>query len=243
MTTVLRAVRANAANGTPILELRTNGGDVVVVASLHNPLEGSGRHGRSESHPAALLAMWSGWLDAQSDIETGAFEPSLATWTRPGQEAFVEWLTSQLRAHNDSSPLLLRPHARHVLSDPQRVLSSFRDRSSSPVRLLLEPTAFLTPEMIDDADDHLRRAFEALLPQRWTWGTLLTGATTLETDWGREVVPCPITHGRISAGTLIGLLHDGQEPSKPIILLDEEFDEQHALLEESGLLAPTRADA
>ena len=231
----LRAISIDDDPVHPRLELSDDTGAAVVVAPLSNPLDP--RSDTPDPAPPAagsLEARWTGWLDAECDPGRSVFQPAFRTWGQPGLDAFNAWLDSALQAHDHDRPLLLRPHARHVLSDPQRVLNLFRSREGAPMKLLLEPAAFLTPEMVADAPDHLRRAFEALLPQRWTWGTLLTGVRNAEASWGTELEPCPITEGRLDSAGLIELFHASSGLSKPLALLDAGFEDQLRLVTDAA---------
>lgn len=110
---------------------------------------------------APRLVAWSGSLAEEP------FARDPRTWGPAGLEAFREAaarLAPILRARN--ATLLLRPHARHVLCDPQRCVTlvhQWRERGE-PFGLALDAAAMIEDSMAADAGDHLRRAMEWLSP-------------------------------------------------------------------------------
>lgn len=106
-----------------------------------------------------IILAWSGTLGE------GLFDAHPATWLRPGHEALRELcrrVAPDLAARGQV--LCFRPHARHVLSDAQSALSFAREQEDAPFGVALAPASMLEPSMLDDVEDHLRRAFEALGP-------------------------------------------------------------------------------
>jgi hypothetical protein len=211
-----------------------------------------------------LPALWTGWTGdtdrGASDLEAGVFERSITTWTGPGRQRLDAALPALLdaAASGTSHPLapprrlLLRAHARHVISDPQSVLTAFRGGKNlagwcpdsmhpadAPTGYLFEPAAFLTPEMLGESEDHLARSFEALPIQPWCWGTLLTGLLPTDTAWGEpELQPVPITEGVLHPDTLARLWAASGARHLPVALLDHDFDEQARLLTHAWAAAP-----
>lgn len=107
--------------------------------------------------PGSRVLGWSGTLGEK------LFQQHPATWLRPGHEAltrFCDEIAPQLEAAGVT--LCLRPHARHVLSDPQSCLHFLREHAGQPFEIALAPAEFLEANMLDRAEDHLTRAFEAL---------------------------------------------------------------------------------
>jgi hypothetical protein len=121
----------------------------------------------------------------------------------------------------------LRPHVRHVLSDPQSCATFFRAREGQPIRLLLEPAAFLTGSMLSMAEDHLQRAFDALAGMAATAAILLTNVERVDGDDDR-LLRVPVHLGALDPILLIRPWRTWREI--PVVLLDEEFDAQRALL-------------
>ncbi|MEM1167146.1 MAG: hypothetical protein AAGI30_12755 [Planctomycetota bacterium] len=108
---------------------------------------------------APRLIVWSGWLGDEP------FERHPGTWMPSGLEALNgavdAWLASPA---SEATRLVLRPHARHVLCDPQRCFSFLRARTDQPIGLALDPDALLEDSMHGTRDEHLDRTFEALGP-------------------------------------------------------------------------------
>lgn len=87
------------------------------------------------------------------------------TWGPAGLAALRESL-ARLREPfiHSGARLLIRPHARHVLCDPQRCVSLLNEweKSGDPFGIALDPGAMLEESMLANAADHLRRACEAI---------------------------------------------------------------------------------
>ncbi|MEM1329342.1 MAG: hypothetical protein AAGG07_02145 [Planctomycetota bacterium] len=163
-----------------------NGGSVPglgrVLAGNHADPDAPARAGRGSGIDAELqlgepVVAWSGWLGEQPASGDGLWAASPETWGPAGMAAFplvVEHLTERSRV----APIL-RPHARHLLCDPQRCLALLNG-DGPRFRLLLDPVAMLTPEMLPQAEDHLVRSVEALGGRAETVGVLLSGAVEVD---------------------------------------------------------------
>lgn len=175
--------------------------------------------------PDQPLVCWSGWIEPElqeaEEEESGAaglpdFRTQLRTW---GPESWNQMLgacrASQTQAQqNRPAPILLRPHARHVISDAQRCVRFLEaiGATAPACGLLLDPAAMLTPDMLPDAAEHLDRMLAGLAAAaragigagteegRGLWGLLLTG---LEPGPEGELTPCPVTRGVLPADTLL----------------------------------------
>ncbi|MFK7961595.1 MAG: hypothetical protein AB8G96_13845 [Phycisphaerales bacterium] len=119
------------------------------------------------SPPASLpsdpgdLILWTG---AMGD---GPFAPHPHTWMSPGRTRLTERLADLAealsRGPEPGRRLLLRPHARHVLSDPPSVRSFLRDAGDLPIGLCLEPAALFEATMLGDAaEEHVERILGGL---------------------------------------------------------------------------------
>lgn len=99
------------------------------------------------------LVVWSGTL--APDLLTS--HPY--TWMSPGREALAERLVGLMSLVRDAGGrVLLRPHARHVLSDPPSIRAFMKELGDVPVSILLEPAAMFEPSMLGpEAEDHLER--------------------------------------------------------------------------------------
>lgn len=134
-------------------------GDVAAVAiDERNPLA----EGWTPPSGDVPVVVWSGTLADE------LFGATPLNWTSPGAEGLAG-LLDRLDAA-DRGRLLLRPHARHVLSDPPSVRAWCRARTDAPVTapapgvatdvpvvagFVLDPVSLLEPVMLDDAADHL----------------------------------------------------------------------------------------
>ncbi|MBN8643715.1 MAG: hypothetical protein J0L61_00550 [Planctomycetes bacterium] len=103
--------------------------------------------------------VWSGWFG------DSAFERDPRAWLPSGWDALATALRAQReRLEHLGSRWLLRPHARHVLNDPQRC-AKFADTFAGPVfGLALDPVAMLEPGMLEKWEDHVERAVARLAP-------------------------------------------------------------------------------
>lgn len=178
-------------------------------------------------NPAALiraadtserLIAWAGWLDdAKADPAQGRFDPDFQVWSPVGWQALRAGIASaadSLRAHD--ATLCLRPHAGCVLSDPQGCLNFLRDAPAERVEILLDPVAMLTPGMLDKAEDHLARAFEALGDQPAVAGCVLAAAVVHE---GR-VVHAPLADHPAFAGLITALWANCPLADRPRLITD-----------------------
>ncbi len=106
------------------------------------------------------LLMYSGTLSST------LFGEDPRTWLKPGRaalDAFTERVLPMLQ--KTKRTICFRPHARHVLSDPQGTLKFLLDHNQQPFEIALSPADMIAPDMIGTIDDHLRRMFESLAPR------------------------------------------------------------------------------
>lgn len=141
---------------------------------------------------------------AQLDNNPARWAPDPRTWGPSGWAA----LDSRLAAL--AAPLIIRTHARHVVSDTPGIVHLLRAHPPPHVNVLVDPVSMLTPEMLKSghAADHLRRTFEAiaspLLP-RPVAGVIVAGVCTLPPTAG-SADPSP------QSCTPTSLLHSDQPP-------------------------------
>ncbi|MEM9083444.1 MAG: TIM barrel protein [Planctomycetota bacterium] len=116
-----------------------------------------GQHGLGDL-PASRVILWTGWSGDEP------FERHPLTWGPASLDQFRKAIDAASRAAAETgTTLLLRPHARHVLADPQRCLSFFRERADSDrVGLVLDTASMLEASMVEKVEDHLERAVDAL---------------------------------------------------------------------------------
>ncbi len=112
------------------------------------------------SEPPQRVVIWSG---------TGAdelFASDPRSWlseTRGRFDRFIDETSALLDA--SGIRLLLRPHARHVLSDAPSLLTFLSVQGSSNVGVLLDVASMFEPAMIADAHVHLGRLAGDVLPR------------------------------------------------------------------------------
>lgn len=102
-----------------------------------------------------LVVGWSGGLG-----ET-LFERAFATWMPGGRaalDAYLDEAEAALRGRR--ARLLVRTHARHVISDAQAAVGLLDARGDGAVGIALDPAGCLEASMLADAEDHLVRFFE-----------------------------------------------------------------------------------
>lgn len=164
------------------------------------------------------LIAWAGWLDdSKADPSMGRFDPDFNVWSPAGWQALRDGVAAaadSLRKHD--ATLCLRPHSGCVLSDPQGCLNFLRDDPPERVEILLDPVAMLTPDMLDKAEDHLGRAFEALGDQARVAGCVLAAAA--EAD-GR-VVHRPLAEHPGFAALITGLWKSSPLAGRPLLVTD-----------------------
>jgi len=187
--------------------------------------------------PGGTLIAWSGSL-AEGGAES-LFARDPATWMPAGLDAFRAALeTLEPHLNGVGARLLFRPHARHVLADPQRCLTHLRKwrAAGAPFGLLLDPGAMLEADMLPAAADHLHRAFDALAPLA---DAILLGnveppidstPASDDSDAPPPLRQTPLHRGVLDPGLLIALTREFAPTSTPIVLHDAEIDAQRALL-------------
>jgi hypothetical protein len=123
--------------------------------------------GEAEERADALLEAWEDSID-RAVVWSGSgaaslFERDPASWGASSREAFERFSTAlEERLSGSERRVLFRPHARHVLGDPQTCLTFLRERAGERFGLALDPFAMLEAEMLERSAEHLTRAFEAL---------------------------------------------------------------------------------
>ncbi|TVQ61721.1 MAG: hypothetical protein EA378_08230 [Phycisphaerales bacterium] len=148
---------------------------------------------------------YAGWIGEQPGAGLGVFAPDFATWGPTGRTCWLKMLAeadAYLNAHDER--WCLRPHARHLLPDPQQCLNLLRSRadqeSGGPARieLILEPTAFLTPQMLPTGEDHIARAVAALGDRPEVVALIATNVRTVARDGAEaELALCEVEEGEL----------------------------------------------
>ncbi len=77
----------------------------------------------------------------------------------PPSTAYLDAAEPVLR--DSGRRLLLRTHARHVVSDFVAAKALLAEREGSPIGIALDPAACFEASMLADAEDHLVRTFSS----------------------------------------------------------------------------------
>lgn len=155
--------------------------------------------------PATTLATWSG---SYAELEGGGlFEDDPRTWGPKGWAA----LESAVKALRDANVrLCLRPHARHVVSDPIGCRRLLEAEWAANLELLYDPWSMLAESMLTSGDktvaDHVRRMYEEIvrfpperlagvcaLPKHPIAGVAESWVAELEAAWIPPGVPRVLT--------------------------------------------------
>lgn len=149
------------------------GGHTWALVSHANPLDVG-----FEFAGAQRVVAWTGWFGEGADAAAGRFPRDFRTWTPGAWKSLRERIDEAAAKLAAGGELLLRPHARHVISDPQACIMLVKDLPPG-VRILLDPVSMLTPAMLGSAEDHLARAME-LAP--FAAAVLISGADLVDDD-------------------------------------------------------------
>lgn len=165
--------------------------------------------------PGERIVCWSGTLADE------LFGDEPRTWMREGHDAFrffcdaaAPTLVAQQRT------LAFRPHVRHVLSDAQGCVNFLRERSGQPFELAVGPADLLTPDMLKDVEDHLRRIIPALAPRA---AMFLMHDAVVDGDLLR---PVPLGEGCLPRDLIRELLADHAPKDLPLVLRPGSIERQ-----------------
>ena len=195
-----------------------------------------------QPEPGGTLVCWSGWFDERARPASGVFHHDTAVWSGPGWAALEARLETIVPAFEAAGArLLIRPHARHVVSDVPTVRRLLGRFESAALGVFLEPAAMLTAGMAGDARDHLGRILWALARHERTAAVLLTGAERPALGEGDPehddiLVPAPLTRGALGYHDLLAVLREHGRFERPLAVLDEDVGAQIDLLREAGVL-------
>jgi hypothetical protein len=164
--------------------------------------------------PGDLLVTWSGTLSDE------LFGDDPRTWMPMGHErfeSFCDAIREPLAASGNR--LCFRPHARHVLSDPQGTLDFLRRREGEPFGLALAPADLLLPSMVADAEDHFTRILESMMPRAdLLFLTDASPGTDQNDEDGESMVPTPLGEGVLPAEVIMEAIHTMLPPSTPVVV-------------------------
>ncbi|MEM7621952.1 MAG: hypothetical protein AAF235_01975 [Planctomycetota bacterium] len=229
------------ASGFWNFRLRDAEGVVFALASDANPLASGFEIPFDDVLPDVAAVVRTGWLDGRHDPEARIFQAGFRTWAQAGRDAYDEAIARVAHlARGAGREVWLWPHARHVLGDAQRVLTETRDwDDASPFRVMLEPTAMLTPSMLDAAEDHLLRIVDTLADSPRTACVLISDAELVEIDPskapagtspGPELRSVPVGHGVLGAAVLAKIAAAADSAGATLLLHDDALDDQRAII-------------
>lgn len=124
------------------------------------------------------------------------FAPDPTIWRPEHRERFNAFVDNALAKMADGIELLIRPHARHIISDIPSVRTFAAEREDVPVGILLDPSSMLEPSMLETAREHFERIAHGALPS--SNAVLLSGIRRVRT-LGTELAPCPLDEGEMDA--------------------------------------------
>lgn len=165
--------------------------------------------------PGEHIVCWSGTLS--NDL----FGDEPRTWMREGHVAFRSFCDSAaptLLAQRRT--LAFRPHVRHVLSDVQGCVHFLREREGQPFEIAVAPVDLLTPAMLPDIEDHLRRILPTLSQRA---AMLLLHDAVVE---GELLRPVPLGQGILPRDLVRALLRDAAPLDLPVVLVPTAIEQQ-----------------
>lgn len=169
-------------------------GETLAHVAALNPLAHEPRDAAATLPTEAdRVVTWSGSLG------DSLFDRSFATWMPAGRQALSDYLDAALDRCGGRTTLLLRTHARHVVSDAVAARALLAERSDPSLGLAFDPAACLEPEMLADAEDHLVRLFEIAGPLA---EVVILRSLEPSADSGEPPTPVPLGAGLLEAARL-----------------------------------------
>ena len=178
------------------------GGERIAAIAPGNPLAIDPGKAVAALPDGPSVIAWSGGLGES------LFARDPRTWLPPGRAALERWLDAALsETERRGGRLLVRPHARHVISDAHTAVSLLDARAGAPLGLALDPAALLEASMLTDLDDHLVRTL-ALAGPRAEVIVLRSVRQPADPDDEAPLAAAPLGEGLIDAARLGTLARD-----------------------------------
>lgn len=212
--------RLSDATGSSWAAITAIGNDTPLAWSWHGNLVTGGPDAAPHHASAPGMICWSGTLAAT------LFEGDPRNWMAPGRRAF-ESVLSRLTRGEHRSRVLLRPHARHLLSDIPSCVRLVRDHADA-AGLAFAPMSLLEAPMLPDAADHLTRSFETLGPSA---AIVFLHDVAPPADPESPLEPRPLGSGVVPRDLLRGLVRDCVRPGTTIVLPDGDVERQLAWID------------
>lgn len=159
--------------------------------------------------PGPLLIAYSGTL--AKDL----FGDDPRTWMGEGHKIFnglCDAIGPALKALDRR--LLFRPHARHVLSDPQACVDFLRNRANEAFGIALSPCDFFVQDMVHAKADHFTRIAESIVPK-----AELFFLEDKRVGDGDVLEACPLGEGILPRSIAEAIPHD-----IPIVVAPHDID-------------------
>lgn len=192
-----------------------------VVADA-NPLTDDPRTLAVEYAAAPRLLTRSGRIDA-SDPDDAA-RAAVRTWSRQSWATLSRFCAEIARS---GLRLWLLPASGDVLSDAPRTAAFMAEHPG--LEFVLEPSALLTPAMLDHADDHLDRIARSLGNHPACAALFIADASVS----AGSLVRCPVGRGSIGPRRLAGFTAACRADLPVVLLADAAEDQLHALADRS----------
>lgn len=174
-----------------------------------NPLAPGGSGAADLFSASGTPVIWSGTLAQE------LFSLHPANWGPGAWSALHGWCDGvRSDLERAGKRVLLRPHARHVLSDVQRCVRFFDERAGQPFGMALEPSAFFEPSMLGDADDHLTRILTFLGPRA---SVLIVSDAAPGSEDDDPVSRPPLSEGGLNRALFRSLVDAHVPPGTPTI--------------------------
>lgn len=182
------------------------------------------------------LVMWSGWIDPEDEDDHE--RAGVRTHGPEGHRRCTE-VADRAAAVLEAQgvKLLLRPHARHVLSDVPSCLTFLRSALGERVRLVLDPIGMLTASMAARAEEHLERIMSALARHPGVAAILLASGELVGHGDEQRVERRALHRTEIAiidSRRLIAMVAEHARPETDLIIIDDGVKEQQEMLRMYG---------
>ncbi len=148
-----------------------------------------------EAISGARVLAYSGWIDGEPGGEFTEFSWSPSTWARCVERLAALKARCEAIGGAGGVELLIRPNARHVVSDVPMCQKLLGEAALEGVGIVLDVAGMLTASMVRDAADHLRRL--ALLVEHLPRVRGVIAANVVEGVPGEPLRPAAIGAGLI----------------------------------------------
>ena len=179
-----------------------------------NPLSGDFIADVDQVSPRLL--MYSGTLSST------LFGEDPRTWLKPGRAALDAFAARVLPTlQTTKRTICFRPHARHVLSDPQGTLRFLLDHDQQPFEIALSPADMLAPDMLGTIDDHLRRMFESLAPR-----AAMIFLNDIRLNAAGQARSVALGDGILPQELVLSLIREHVPATTPLVVTPQKLDQQ-----------------